>query len=52
MTLDGKKSAKGFPIWKDPYKSVDEINKEFTELALEELNKEADIYFIDEIGIR
>ena len=52
MTLDGKKSATGFPFWKDPYAAQEARNKDITKLALDELKKDAHIYFIDEIGTR
>ena len=60
MTLDGQFQAKGFSYWKDvrpfgtsslKYKAEKEY-KEFEEIALQELNKDADIFLIDEIGER
>lgn len=50
MTLDGKNQALGGEYWENPYEGFKKEFKDFEKVALDELNKDADIYLIDEIG--
>ena len=52
MTIDGERQGKAFPYWKEPLEKNEERNKEFMEIAMAELDKKADVFFIDELGDR
>ena len=52
ITLDGEKQAIGAPFWDDPYKPAKSANKKFLDIAMKELEKDANIFMIDEIGDR